>query len=102
MADLARHVTLSHTAVRKWAIGASVASGMRLKRLCAVTGRPEYWFFMEPDVAEGKLEDVATERRELDEKEEVLLSLFGQLSEKEKLHVIIHVSSIVHNPLPKN
>lgn len=48
MADLSRRVMLSHTSVRKWASGTSVASGERLKRLSAVTGRPEYWFFMEP------------------------------------------------------
>ena len=49
MADLSRRVMLSHTSVRKWATGASVASGERLKRLSAATGRPEHWFFMDPD-----------------------------------------------------
>ncbi|EYR75963.1 hypothetical protein I654_06835 [Salmonella enterica subsp. enterica serovar Aqua str. NVSL2001] len=67
MADLSRRVMLSHTSVRKWASGTSVASGERLKRLSAVTGRPEYWFFMEPgDESEG--ERAEPKPRVLDEK----------------------------------
>ncbi|MDA8487443.1 helix-turn-helix domain-containing protein [Kluyvera sp. Awk 3] len=95
IADLSRRVTLSHTAVRKWASGSSVASGERLKRLAAVTGRPEYWFFMEPgsDGADGK--ENPPPPRILDEKEETLLSLFNQLPEAEKLRLIIHTKGVL-------
>jgi len=94
MADLSRRVLLSHTSVRKWASGTSIASGERLKRLSAVTGRPEYWFFMEPgdEVAEAHSEP---RPRLLDEKEETLLSLFNQLPEAEKLRVILHTKSVL-------
>ncbi|WDY02930.1 helix-turn-helix domain-containing protein [Salmonella enterica subsp. enterica serovar Newport] len=94
MADLSRRVMLSHTYVRKWASGTSVASGERLKRLSAVTGRPEYWFFMEPgDESEG--ERAEPKPRVLDEKEETLLSLFNQLPEAEKLRVILHTKAVL-------
>lgn len=82
---------LSHTSVRKWASGASVASGERLKRLSAVTGRPEYWFFKEP----GDEAELEPRPRILDEKEETLLSLFNQLPEAEKLRVILHTKTVL-------
>ena len=94
MADLSRRVMLSHTSVRKWASGISVASGERLKRLSAVTGRPEYWFFKEPGCEEDDAETEAR-LRILDEKEETLLSLFNQLPEAEKLRVILHTKSVL-------
>lgn len=94
MADLSRRVMLSHTSIRKWVSGVSVASGERLKRLSAVTGRPEYWFFMEPD-AEGS--DSEVRPRVLDEKEDALLALFNQLPEAEKLKVILHTKSVVNH-----
>ncbi|MEZ2586183.1 helix-turn-helix domain-containing protein [Kluyvera intermedia] len=94
MADLSRQVMLSHTSVRKWASGASVASGERLKRLSAVTGRPEYWFFKEPG-DEGNEMEPEPRPRILDEKEETLLSLFNQLPEAEKLRVILHTKTVL-------
>ena len=86
---------LSHTSVRKWASGTSVASGERLKRLSAVTGRPEYWFFKEPG-DEGDEAELEPRPRILDEKEETLLSLFNQLPEAEKLRVILHTKTVLH------
>jgi len=95
MADLARRVMLSHTSVRKWANGAAAASGERLKRLSAVTGRPEYWFFMEPGSEGDDGEELPASPRVLDEREETLLSLFNQLPEAEKLRLIIHTRGVV-------
>ncbi|MCG0492514.1 helix-turn-helix domain-containing protein [Enterobacter hormaechei] len=95
MADLARRVMLSHTSVRKWANGAAAASGDRLKRLSAVTGRPEYWFFMEPGTEGENGEELPTLPRVLDEQEQTLLSLFNQLPEAEKLRLIIHTRGVV-------
>lgn len=95
MADLARRVMLSHTSVRKWANGAAAASGERLKRLAAVTGRPEYWFFMEPNGEDENGEEVSAPPRVLDEREETLLSLFNQLPDAEKLRLIIHTRGVV-------
>ncbi|MEY6763373.1 helix-turn-helix domain-containing protein [Kluyvera ascorbata] len=94
MADLSRRVMLSHTSIRKWVSGVSVASGERLKRLSAVTGRPEYWFFMEPG-SEGSESEIRP--RVLDEKEDALLALFNQLPEAEKLKVILHTKSVVNH-----
>ena len=85
---------LSHTSIRKWVSGVSVASGERLKRLSAVTGRPEYWFFMEPG-SEGSESEIRP--RVLDEKEDALLALFNQLPEAEKLKVILHTKSVVNH-----
>lgn len=95
MADLARRVMLSHTSVRKWANGVSAASGERLKRLAAVTGRPEYWFFMEPGTETDSGEELPPLPRVLDEREETLLSLFNQLPDAEKLRLIIHARGVV-------
>lgn len=93
LADLAKRVMLSHTAVRKWATGSSTASGERLKRLAAVAGKPEHWFFM-PSDSEQNVPLSMT--RQLDEKEEALLSLFNQLPETEKLRLIMHTKSVLH------
>ncbi len=95
MADLARRVMLSHTSVRKWANGAAAASGERLKRLSAATGRPEYWFFMEPGTEGDNGDELPAFPRNLDEREETLLSLFNQLPEAEKLRLIIHTRGMV-------
>lgn len=95
-ADLAKQVMLSHTSVQNWAKGKTVASGDRLKRLAAVTGKPEHWFFMEPDSDGEEAQIITTKRRDLDEKEEALLSLFNQLPEAEKLRLILHTKSVLH------
>lgn len=92
-ADLAKQVMLSHTSVQNWAKGKTVASGERLKRLSSVTGKPEHWFFMEPDTEGNELAGAAPKRRELDEKEEALLALFNQLPEQEKLRLILHTKT---------
>ncbi|ECS7948040.1 helix-turn-helix domain-containing protein [Salmonella enterica subsp. enterica serovar Sandiego] len=94
--DLAKKVMLSHTAVQNWAKGRSVASGERLKRLAAATGRPEHWFFMAGD---GTEEDEAAllAPKALDEREVVLLSLFNQLPEAEKLRLILHTKSVLQD-----
>jgi hypothetical protein len=66
-----------------------------VKRLAAVTGKPEHWFFME----EGQEDATAHYREstvELDEKEQALLSLFNQLPEAEKLRLILHTKSVLH------
>ncbi|MFV8759490.1 helix-turn-helix domain-containing protein [Yersinia enterocolitica] len=93
LADLAKKVMLSHTAVRKWATGNSTASGERLKRLAAVTGKPAHWFFMPLEDAQN---ESLSPSRVLDEKEEALLSLFNQLPETEKLRLIMHTKNVLH------
>ncbi|MDT7074184.1 helix-turn-helix domain-containing protein [Citrobacter amalonaticus] len=91
MADLSKQVMLSHTSIQKWAKGLTVASGERLKRLSAVTGKPEHWFFMDDD----KEQSVPVSQRMLDDKEEALLSLFNQLPEAEKLRLLIHTKGVL-------
>ncbi|MCZ5540146.1 hypothetical protein O5537_28950, partial [Escherichia coli] len=63
--------------------GETIASGERLKRLAAVTGKPEHWFFM--PLNEHSKEEDAPPLIQLDDKEKALLSLFNQLPETEKL-----------------
>lgn len=96
MADLAKQVMLSHTAVQNWAKGKTVASGERLKRLAAVSKKPEHWFFMEQDGDGLIIPEHSTNNRQLDEKEEALLSLFNQLPEQEKLRLILHTKTVLH------
>ncbi|ASJ99433.1 helix-turn-helix domain-containing protein [Citrobacter freundii] len=96
MADLAKQVMLSHTAVQNWSKGKTVASGERLKRLAAVSRKPEHWFFMDEDGDAENSAITASARRDLDEKEEALLSLFNQLPEAEKLRLILHTKTVLH------
>lgn len=93
--DLAKKVMLSHTAVQNWAKGKNVASGDRLKRLSAVTGKPEHWFFMDPD-QDREDSDLVPSTVKLDEKEQALLTLFNQLPEAEKLRLILHTKTVLH------
>ncbi|PLN28683.1 transcriptional regulator, partial [Klebsiella pneumoniae] len=95
--DLAKRVMLSHTAVQNWAKGKSVASGERLKRLAAATGKPEHWFFLPSDEAEGDSEQMLSPNRVLDDKELVMLSLFNQLPEAEKLRLILHTKGVLQD-----
>ncbi|EAT6369402.1 helix-turn-helix domain-containing protein [Salmonella enterica] len=95
--DLAKRVMLSHTAVQNWAKGRSVASGERLKRLAAATGRPEHWFFMASDGTDESDAFIQPAPRLLDEREEALLSLFNQLPEAEKLRLILHTKSVLQD-----
>lgn len=94
MADLAKQVMLSHTAVQNWSKGKTVASGERLKRLAAVSRKPEHWFFMDEETDSNEV--VSSRRNELDEKEVALLSLFNQLPEAEKLRLILHTKTVLH------
>src|SRR5690606_33853041 len=84
---------LSHTAVQNWAKGKSVASGERLKRLAAATGKPEHWFFLPTE----EIAPSEHSQRELDETELVMLSLFNQLPEAEKLRLILHTKGILND-----
>ncbi|HBY0122406.1 TPA: helix-turn-helix domain-containing protein [Klebsiella pneumoniae] len=95
--DLAKKVMLSHTAVQNWAKGKSVASGERLKRLAAATGKPEHWFFLPSDETDDKPDQTLSSNRELDEKELLILSLFNQLPESEKLRLILHTKGVLHD-----
>ncbi|ENU8988196.1 helix-turn-helix domain-containing protein [Salmonella enterica] len=94
--DLAKKVMLSHTAVQNWAKGRNVASGERLKRLAAVTGKPEHWFFMDEGQEDTATPTIGQSGVELDDKEQALLSLFNQLPEAEKLRLILHTKSVLH------
>lgn len=91
--DLAKKVMLSHTAVQNWAKGKSVASGERLKRLAAATGKPEHWFFLPTE----EISPSEHSQRELDETELVMLSLFNQLPEAEKLRLILHTKGVLND-----
>ncbi|MCM7470309.1 helix-turn-helix transcriptional regulator [Enterobacter bugandensis] len=95
--DLAKKVMLSHTAVQNWAKGKSVASGDRLKRLAAATGKPEHWFFLPADVYEEGGSEEQPAQRKLDETELVMLSLFNQLPEAEKLRLILHTQGVLRD-----
>lgn len=95
--DLAKKVMLSHTAVQNWAKGKSVASGERLKRLAAATGKPEHWFFLPSDETDDKPDQTLSSNRDLDEKELMILSLFNQLPESEKLRLILHTKGVLHD-----
>ncbi|MGV4201258.1 helix-turn-helix domain-containing protein [Citrobacter murliniae] len=94
--DLAKKVMLSHTAVQNWAKGRNVASGERLKRLAAVTGKPEHWFFMDSEQESVAAHEDGLSAVKLDEKEQALLSLFNQLPEAEKLRLILHTKAVLH------
>ncbi|EBI9028764.1 XRE family transcriptional regulator, partial [Salmonella enterica] len=49
LSEIARRVMVSPQAVQQWAKGDTTPRGERLKRLAAVTGKPEHWFFMPLD-----------------------------------------------------
>ena len=73
MADLSRRVMLSHTSVRKWANGASVASGERLKDFQLPQAGLSIGFSWTLTMKMQTLQVVF--HGVLDEKEETLLSL---------------------------
>lgn len=95
--ELAKKVMLSHTAVQNWAKGKSVASGERLKRLAAATGKPEHWFFLPSDTSEAGVVTEEASNRKLDETEMAMLSLFNQLPESEKLRLILHTQGVLRD-----
>ena len=68
-------------------------SGERLKRLAAATGKPEHWFFLPIE----EIDSSERSQRELDETELVMLSLFNQLPEAEKLRLILHTKGVLND-----
>ncbi|HEL4713690.1 TPA: helix-turn-helix domain-containing protein [Klebsiella pneumoniae] len=97
LSEIARRVTVSPQAVQQWAKGETTPRGERLKRLAAVTGKPEHWFFMPPDEdgenVSSQTEPEAPSRNELDDKEKALLALFNQMPEAEKNRLIVHAKA---------
>lgn len=85
---------VSPQAVQQWAKGKSLPRGQGLKRLAAAAGKAEHWFFMSPDsTTQGELHAETFSGRELDNNEKLLLSLFNQLPETEKLRLLISIKS---------
>lgn len=96
LSEIARRVTVSPQAVQQWAKGETTPRGERLKRLAAVTGKPEHWFFMpinENELQESVSEIIAPGRDALDDKEKALLALFNQMPEAEKNRLIVHAKT---------
>lgn len=96
LSEIARRVTVSPQAVQQWAKGETTPRGERLKRLAAVTGKPEHWFFMpinENEPEESVSEILASSRDALDDKEKALLALFNQMPEAEKNRLIVHAKT---------
>lgn len=85
--DLAKRVGVSPQAVQQWVKGTSAPRGKSLTKLSMVTGLPEHWFFMAPsESAENPLIEKNTKL--LNYQQERLLSLFDQLPEDEKNHMV--------------
>ncbi|BDO49844.1 helix-turn-helix domain-containing protein [Escherichia coli] len=94
LSDIAKHAMVSPQAVQQWAKGKSLPRGQGLKRLAAAAGKAEHWFFMSPDsAAQGEFHAETFSGRELDDNEKLLLSLFNQLPETEKLRLLISIKS---------
>ncbi|EBV7378400.1 helix-turn-helix domain-containing protein [Salmonella enterica subsp. enterica serovar Gaminara] len=97
LSEIARRVMVSPQAVQQWAKGDTTPRGERLKRLAAVTGKPEHWFFMPLDANEpsNSLSEISTSssRDMLDDKEKALLALFNQMPEAEKNRLIVHAKA---------
>lgn len=85
--DLAKRVEVSPQAVQQWVKGTSAPRGKSLTKLSMVTGLPEHWFFMAPD-EDGKNPLVEKNTVVLNYQQERLLSLFNQLPEIERNHMI--------------
>ncbi len=85
--ELAKRVGVSPQAVQQWVKGTSAPRGKSLTKLSVVTGLPEHWFFMAPgDNAENEL--IVKNSKPLTYQQERLLSLFEQLPEDERNHMI--------------
>lgn len=91
MSELARQVGLSHTAIRNWVNGRTIASGDRLARLSIVMDRPEYWFFMEQLGEDSEIR----KGRVLSERDLLVLDLFSRLPDIEQLRLIVHAETII-------
>lgn len=55
LSDLARRVGVTPQAAQKWAKGISIPRGKKMKLLAEVTGKPEHWYFMQPDTDDPEL-----------------------------------------------
>ncbi|MBH2781781.1 helix-turn-helix domain-containing protein [Serratia marcescens] len=85
--ELAKRVGVSPQAVQQWVKGTSAPRGKSLTKLSVVTGLPEHWFFMAPgDNEENEL--IVKNSKPLTYQQERLLSLFEQLPEDERNHMI--------------
>lgn len=85
--DLAKRLDVSPQAVQQWVKGTSSPRGKSLSKLSSVTGLPEHWFFMAEDDHTDTLQ-VQQPTRVLDSRQEKLLSLFDQMPESEKDHMV--------------
>ena len=97
LSDLARRVGVTPQAVQKWAKGASIPRGKKLKLLAEVTGKPEHWYFMTPDTDDPELVAKLGIPKKLDVTEEALLAIFDQLPEAEKLRLILHAKGVLRD-----
>ncbi|EPO7769380.1 helix-turn-helix domain-containing protein [Klebsiella aerogenes] len=97
LSDLARRVGVTPQAVQKWAKGSSIPRGKKLKLLAEVTGKPEHWYFMQPDTDDPELVAQLGLPKKLDVTEEALLSIFNQLPEAEKLRLILHAKGVLRD-----
>ncbi|MGG7882721.1 helix-turn-helix domain-containing protein [Klebsiella aerogenes] len=97
LSDLARRVGVTPQAVQKWAKGSSIPRGKKLKLLAEVTGKPEHWYFMQPDTDDPELVAQLCLPKKLDVTEEALLSIFNQLPEAEKLRLILHAKGVLRD-----
>lgn len=96
LSEIARRVAVTPQAVQQWAKGETTPRGERLKRLAAVTGKPEHWFFMpltEDEPPTDLLEIKPDGREALSDKERALLALFNQMPEAEKNRLIVHAKT---------
>ncbi|CZY38413.1 helix-turn-helix domain-containing protein [Salmonella enterica] len=95
LSDLARRVGVTPQAAQKWAKGISIPRGLKLKSLAEVTGKPEHWYFMQPDTDDPEVMAQLGIPKKLDVTEEALLAIFNQLPEAEKLRLIIHAKGVL-------
>lgn len=95
LSDLARRVGVTPQAAQKWAKGISIPRGLKLKSLAEVTGKPEHWYFMQPDTDDPEVMAHLGIPKKLDVTEEALLAIFNQLPEAEKLRLIIHAKGVL-------
>lgn len=86
--ELSRQLGVSVQAVQQWIAATSKPSGKNLTKLVDVSGKPEYWFFMESDDANSQENHQHEAVVQLDSRQKTLLSLFDQLPEDEKNHMV--------------
>ncbi|OIV46784.1 hypothetical protein BK025_09080 [Sodalis sp. TME1] len=87
--ELSRKLGVSVQAVQQWVGATSKPSGKNLTKLAEVSGKPEYWFFMEKDDNDSQVHQKPVAiGRALNPRQEKLLALFEQLPESEKEHMV--------------